>query len=68
MVRMKFGTKKKKTMNGKDYKLLYKRISEMRNEMLMDEPCPLYEPGWEDVTDSPSDWADFWYNEDKDDS
>ena len=36
----------------------------MRHEMLMDEPCPLYEPGWEDVTDSPEDWADFWENED----
>ena len=51
-------------MTGKDYKLLYKRVSEMRHEMLMDEPCPLYEPGWEDVTDSPADWADFWENED----
>tara|TARA_B100001939_G_scaffold312289_1_gene295370 strand:- start:15 stop:215 length:201 start_codon:yes stop_codon:yes gene_type:complete len=57
-------TTKKKRMTGKDYKLLYKRVSEMRHEMLMDEPCPLYEPGWEDVTDSPEDWADFWENED----
>ena len=57
-------TTKKKRMTGKDYKLLYKRVSEMRHEMLMDEPCPLYEPGWEDVTDSPADWADFWENED----
>ena len=30
----------------------------------MEEPCPLYEPEWEDVTDSPKDWEDFWYNED----
>ena len=22
----------------------------------------------EDVTDSPKDWEDFWYNEDKDDA
>ena len=64
-------TTKKRKMTGndypysKDYRLLYKRVSEMRIEMLMDEPCPLYEPGWEDVTDSPADWADFWENEDK---
>tara|TARA_Y100000033_G_scaffold8521_1_gene7594 strand:+ start:426 stop:587 length:162 start_codon:yes stop_codon:yes gene_type:complete len=51
-------------MTGKDYKLLQKRVSEMRHQMLMDEPCPLYEPGWEDVTNSPADWADFWENED----
>ncbi len=63
-------TTKKRKMTGndypysKDYRLLYKRVSEMRIEMLMDEPCPLYEPGWEDVTDSPADWADFWENED----
>ena len=56
--------KRRKKMTGKNYKLLYKRVSEMRNAMLMDEPCPLYEPGWEDVTDSPADWADFWESED----
>lgn len=36
----------------------------MKIEIMMEEPCPLYEPGWEDVTDSPEDWADFWENED----
>ena len=36
----------------------------MKNEVLMEEPCPLCEPEWEDVTDSPKDWEDFWYNED----
>tara|TARA_B100000085_G_scaffold251055_1_gene247802 strand:- start:9 stop:215 length:207 start_codon:yes stop_codon:yes gene_type:complete len=56
--------KKNRKMTGKDYKLLQKRVSEMRHQMLMDEPCPLYEPGWEDVTNSPADWADFWENED----
>ncbi len=64
MVHTKCGMKKRKKMTGKNYKLLYKRVSEMRNAMLMDEPCPLYEPGWEDVTDSPADWADFWESED----
>ena len=64
MDHMNSTTTKKKRMTGKDYELLYKRVSEMRHEMLMDEPCPLYEPGWEDVTDSPADWADFWENED----
>jgi len=29
----------------------------------MEEPCPLYEPEWEDATEE--DWEDFWYNEDK---
>ena len=54
--------------HDKDYKFLYKRVSEMRNHMMMEEPCPLYEPGWEDVTNSPEDWHDFWYNEDTGDS
>ena len=70
MVRMKYGMRRKKKMNGneypydKDYQLLYKRVSRMKIETMMEEPCPLYEPGWEDVTDSPADWADFWENED----
>ena len=51
-------------MTSKDLKFLYKKVSEMRNQMMMEEPCPLYEPGWEDVTDSSDDWEDFWYNED----
>ncbi len=59
-------TKTKKKMTGKEYQLLYKRISVMKNQTLMEEPCPLYEPGWEDVTNSPEDWADFWENEDTD--
>jgi hypothetical protein len=29
----------------------------------MEEPCPLYEPEWEQATED--DWEDFWYNEDK---
>jgi hypothetical protein len=44
---------------------LYKRIIQIKVETLMEEPCPLYEPEWEDVTDSQKDWEDFWYNEDK---
>jgi len=44
---------------------LYKEILKMRNETLMEEPCPLYEPEWEDVTNSPKDWEDFWYKEDR---
>ena len=36
----------------------------MKIDTMMEEPCPLYEPGWEDVTNSPADWADFWENED----
>ena len=45
---------------------LYTEILKMKNIVLMEEPCPLYEPEWEDVTDSQKDWEDFWHNEDKD--
>ena len=31
----------------------------------MEEPCPLYEPEWEEVANSKKDWEDFWYNEDR---
>ena len=43
---------------------LYEEIIKMKVETLMEEPCPLYEPEWEDVTNSKKDWEDFWYNED----
>ena len=46
---------------------LYRKIIKMKVETLMEEPCPLYEPEWEDVTDSAKDWEDFWYNEDRTD-
>ena len=71
MVLMSFTTTIKKKMTSgneypqdKDYKLLYDRVSRMKIDTMMEEPCPLYEPGWEDVTNSPEDWNDFWYNED----
>ena len=48
-------------MNLKD---LYKRVNRMKVETLMEEPCSLYEPGWEDVSNSTDDWEDFWQNED----
>ncbi len=68
MVLMNFGTKRRKMTTGneyphdKDYQLLYNRVSRMKIDTMMEEPCPLYEPGWEDVTNSPEDWHDFWYN------
>jgi len=73
MVLMSFTTKKKRMTGNdypqdKDYKLLYNRVSRMKIDTMMEEPCPLYEPGWEDVTNSPEDWNDFWYNEDTGDS
>ena len=76
MVLMSFTTttKKRKMTTGndypqdKDYQLLYNRVSRMKIDTMMEEPCPLYEPGWEDVTNSPEDWNDFWYNEDTGDS
>ena len=46
-----------------DLDYLYEEILKMKNQTLMEEPCPLYEPEWEDVTDSAKDWEDFWYNE-----
>jgi hypothetical protein len=27
---------------------LYKEIVKIKNDVLMEEPCPLYEPEWED--------------------
>lgn len=42
---------------------LYAKIQKEKNRTLMEEPCPLYEPEWEDATQD--DWEDFWYNEDK---
>ncbi len=75
MVRMSFTTTtKRRKMTGndypqdKDYQVLYDRVSRMKIDTMMEEPCPLYEPGWEDVSNSPEDWNDFWYNEDKDDA
>ena len=74
MVPMNSGTRRRKMTTGneyphdKDYQLLYNRVSRMKIDTMMEEPCPLYEPGWEDVTNSPEDWNDFWYNEDTGDS
>lgn len=45
------------------YKQLRERIHQLRMSHLFEEPCPFYEPGWEDVTESPSDWNDFWGDE-----
>ncbi len=44
---------------------LYKEICNVKMKTLFEEPCPFYEPEWEDVTDSQKDWDDFWNNEDK---
>ena len=75
MVHMSFTTTTKKKMTSgndypqdTDYQLLYNRVSRMKIDTMMEEPCPLYEPGWEDVTNSPEDWNDFWYHEDTGDS
>ena len=50
-----------------DLDYLYQEILKMKNQTLMEEPCPLYEPEWEDVTNSAKDWEDFWQNEDRTD-
>ena len=36
---------------------LRKRVAQLKNDLLMEEPCRIYE-----ATDE--DWEDFWYNED----
>jgi hypothetical protein len=46
-----------------DLKKLYERVKRMKTDMLMEEPCSLYEPRWGDVSNSSDDWEDFWYNE-----
>ena len=46
------------------YKDLKERILQLRMGHLFEEPCPMYEPGWEDVTNSKEDWNDFWESED----
>jgi len=45
-------------MTEEDYKVLQKRIIKIKNDVLMEEPCPIYEA-------DEKDWEDFWYNEDK---
>jgi hypothetical protein len=45
-------------MTEEDYKVLQKRIVKIKNDVLMEEPCPIYEA-------DEKDWEDFWYNEDK---
>ena len=45
-------------MNQEDIKRLSEAVRKMKNDILMEEPCPIYE-----ATDE--DWEDFWYNEDK---
>lgn len=41
-----------------DTEILKRRIAKAKNDMLMEEPCPMYEEADED------DWYDFWHNED----
>jgi hypothetical protein len=37
-----------------DLTYLYAEILKSKNKTLMEEPCPLYEPEWEDATEE--DW------------
>ena len=45
-------------MTEEDFKELQKRALKMKNDVLMEEPCPIYEADEDE-------WEDFWYNEDK---
>jgi hypothetical protein len=39
-----------------DFKQLRERVAKAKNDLLMEEPCPIYEADEED-------WDDFWHNE-----
>lgn len=45
-------------MEDKDFKKLAMKALKMKTDILMEEPCPIYEA-------DEKDWEDFWYNEDK---
>ena len=45
------------TLNNEEEKKLRERMAKAKNDILMEEPCPIYEATNED-------WEDFWYNED----
>jgi len=45
-------------MKDKDFKELAMKAVKMKTDILMEEPCPIYEADEDD-------WEDFWYNEDK---
>ena len=45
-------------MSEEDYRELAELARKMKNDVLMEEPCPIYEGDEED-------WDDFWYNNDK---
>ena len=44
-------------LNNEQEKKLRERMAKAKNDILMEEPCPIYEATKED-------WEDFWYNED----
>jgi len=45
-------------MKDKDFRELAMKAVKMKTDILMEEPCPIYEA-------DENDWEDFWYNEDK---
>ena len=45
-------------MTEEELKELATRALKMKTDILMEEPCPIYEADEDD-------WEDFWYNEDK---
>ena len=42
-------------MEEEDYKDLIEKAVRMKTDILMEEPCPIYEA-------DEKDWEDFWYN------
>ena len=45
-------------MSEEDYRELAELARKMKNDVLMQEPCPIYDGDEEG-------WDDFWYNNDK---
>ena len=43
-------------MDNDDYRKLRERVAKAKNDLLMEEPCPIYE-----ATDE--DWENFWYED-----
>jgi len=44
-------------LTNEEEKKLRERVIRAKVDLLMEEPCPIYEATQED-------WEDFWYNED----
>lgn len=46
------------SIKDENLKEIYDRVRIKKNEILMQEPCPLYEPEWDNVTETKKDFKD----------